>query len=180
MAVSQVSAAEPAEGPTLEQRRMDDLTHAKLWRNPCWFSARFNYIGWRFNTPAYDWVDKRFGLSRAELGTLYNLALVDGLTATEIAVSSGIPKMNMSRAVARLAKLKMIVRAVDEADRRGFVLRLTAAGRAVVDEVIPKFKALEEEMLDSLSTYEREMLSTLLAKVVLNMLRAHPQAEEGV
>jgi MarR family transcriptional regulator, temperature-dependent positive regulator of motility len=167
----------PTEGPpvvvepgvTSGGLRLDAFTHARLWRNPCGFAARFNYMALRYNQPLYGWVQERFGLSRAEFVIIYSLGLMDGVTATEIASSTAFPKNTLSRAVNRLARLGLVRRATAETDRRAQPLSLTPAGRALLDEALPRFVALEEEMLAPLSLMERETLSTLMAKVVLGM-----------
>ena len=153
----------------LGRHRLDAFTHARLWRNPCGFSARFNYLGLRYNTPLYGWVEERFGLSRAEFVVIYSLGLMDGVTASEIAASTAFPKNTLSRAVNRIAKLGFIERHEDENDRRQHNLTLTPEGRALLDEAIPQFASLEAEMLAPLSLIEQETLSALMAKVVLAM-----------
>ena len=163
----------------LGRHRLDAFTHARLWRNPCGFAARFNYLGLRYNTPLYGWVEERFGLSRAEFAVIYSLGLHDAVTASEIAVSTAFPKNTLSRAVNRIAKLGLIARSAGESDRRQQNLTLTPAGRAVLDEAMPRFVALEAEMLAPLSLVEQETLSALMAKVVLAMFDSsadHPPA----
>ncbi len=159
----------PAGADMLVRHRLDTFTHARLWRNPCGFAARFNYLGLRYNTPLYGWVEERFGLSRAEFVILYSLGLVDGVTASEIAASTAFPKNTLSRAVNRIAKLGLIARSEGENDRRQQNLTMTPAGQAILDEAMPRFVAMEEQMLSSLSLVERETLSALMAKVVLTM-----------
>ncbi|MGL4637270.1 MAG: MarR family winged helix-turn-helix transcriptional regulator [Beijerinckiaceae bacterium] len=159
----------------LARQRLDAFTHARLWRNPCGFAARFNYLGLRYNTPLYNWVEERFDLSRADFVVIYSLALMDGVTASEIAASTAFPKNTLSRAVNRLAKRGLIRRSEGESDRRQQNLTLTPKGRAVYDEALPRFEALENEMLSSLTLVERETLSALMAKVVLAMFE--PSAE---
>ena len=156
-------------GAVLGRHRLDAFTHARLWRNPCGFAARFNYLGLRYNTPLYGWVEQRFGLSRAEFMVLYSLGLMEGVTASEIAASTAFPKNTLSRAVNRIAKIGLIRRSAGETDRRQQNLALTVQGRAVLDEALPRFVALEAEMLAPLSLVERETLSALMAKVVLAM-----------
>lgn len=153
----------------LGRHRLDAFTHARLWRNPCGFSARFNYLSLRYNTPLYGWVEARFGLSRAEFMVIYSLGLMNGVTASEIAASTAFPKNTLSRAVNRIAKLGLVERHKGESDRRQHNLTLTLEGRALLDEAIPKFAGLEAEMLAPLSLVEQETLSALMAKVVLAM-----------
>lgn len=161
--------SESAGTKMLGSLRLDAFTHARLWRNPCGFSARFNYLSLRYNTPLYGWVEERFGLSRAEFVVMYSLGLMDGVTASEIAASTAFPKNTLSRAVNRIAKLGLIKRMEGQSDRRQQNLNLTAAGRAVLDEAMPRFAALEAEMLAPLTLVEQETLSALMAKVVLAM-----------
>ena len=160
----------------LGRRRLDAFTHVRLWRNPCGFAARFNYLGLRYNTPLYGWVLERFGLSRPEFVIIYSLALMDGTTASEIALSTALPKNTLSRAVNRIATLGLIRRSEAQADRRQQNLILTERGRAIFDEALPRFAALEEEMLAPLTLVERETLSALMAKVMLAMFDSDADA----
>lgn len=163
---------EPAASPgaqLLGRRRLDAFTHARLWRNPCGFSARFNYLSLRYNTPLYGWVQERFGLSRPEFAVIYSLGLMDGVTASEIAASTAFPKNTLSRAVNRVARLGLIRRIAGQADRRQQNLSLTPKGRALLEEALPRFRGLEAEMLAPLTLVEQETLSALMAKVVLAM-----------
>lgn len=156
----------------LARQRLDAFTHARLWKNPCGFAARFNYLALRYNQPLYGWVEERFGLARIEFVVIYSLSLQDGITASEISASTAFAKNTLSRAVNRLTKLGLVARRTDSGDRRQQFLSLTQAGRAVYDEALPRFVALEQEMLTPLSLVERETLSALMAKVVLAMFEA--------
>ncbi len=159
-------------GELLNRQRLDALTHARLWKNPCGFAARFNYLALRYNVPLYGWVKQRFDLSRVEFVVIYNLAVTGPFTASEIASSTAFPKNTLSRAVNRLVKLGLIARQANGDDRRAQILSLTASGQAIYDEALPRFAGLEHEMLAPLSLVEREMLSMLMAKVVLAMFHA--------
>jgi len=159
------------------QRRLDAFTHARLWKNPCGFAARFNYLALRYNQPLYGWVEERFGLSRPEFVILYSLGIMDGVTASEIASSTAFPKNTLSRAVGVLAKRGLVRRGADATDRRAQPLHLTPAGHDLLAEAMPRFVALEEEMLEPLSLIEREQLSVLMAKVVLGMFHAGEKGE---
>jgi DNA-binding MarR family transcriptional regulator len=163
----------------LSRQRLDAFTHARLWKNPCGFAARFNYLALRYNVPLYGWVKERFDLSRVEFVVIYSLAIQDGVSASEIASSTAFPKNTLSRAVNRLICLGYVARRIDGGDRRAQILTLTEAGRAVVDEAMPRFAGLEQEMLAPLNLVEREMLSMLLAKVVLAMFHSESQIEDG-
>ncbi|QCK87348.1 winged helix-turn-helix transcriptional regulator [Phreatobacter aquaticus] len=159
------------------ERRLDVFTHARLWKNPCGFAARFNYLALRYNQPLYGWIEERYGLSRAEFVILYSLGIMDGVTASEIASSTAFPKNTLSRAVGLLGKRGLVGRGADATDRRAQPLHLTQAGRDLLAEAMPRFIALEEEMLEPLSLIEREQLSMLMAKVVLGMFHSGDTGE---
>lgn len=170
------SSPQAGEELDLDHPGLDPLTHARLWKNPCGFAARFNYLALRYNVPLYGWVKERFDISRVEFVVIYNLAVVGPFTASEIAASTAFPKNTLSRAVNRLVKLGLITRKADGEDRRAQILSLTPSGQAMFDEGLPRFVALEQEMLAPLSLVEREMLSMLLAKVVQAMFHSHVDA----
>ncbi len=175
-----VEAAISVGTQLLGSRDLDAFTHARLWRNPCGFAARFNYLSLRYNTPLYGWVEEQFGLSRAEFVVIYSLGIMDGLTASEIAASTAFPKNTLSRAVNRIAKLGLIQRIAGQADRRQQHLRLTPKGRALLVQAMPRFVGLEAEMLAPLSLVEQETLSALMAKVVLAMFDSSTAQESSL
>ncbi len=165
-----VPVANPDSGAQmLSRQRLDVFTHTRLWKNPCGFAARFNYLALRYNKPLYRWVEQQFGLSRVEFVVIYSLAIHDGVTASEIAASTAFPKNTLSRAVNRLIDIGLVCRVADQIDKRLQPLALTPGGKALYEEALPRFVALEQEMLSPLSLVERETLSLLLAKVVLSM-----------
>jgi DNA-binding MarR family transcriptional regulator len=149
-----------------KSNNVDDLTSVKLWENPCWFSARVNYLALQFNVPVYRWIEVQFGLQRTEFVILYSLWLKDELTASSIASSSGFPKNTISRSVQKLIDRGIIVRSVDPGDLRSFVLRITEDGRRIVDAAVQPMRDQEDALLAGLSTADKLVLSNLLAKVI--------------
>jgi MarR family transcriptional regulator, temperature-dependent positive regulator of motility len=155
----------------------DELTRIRLWSNPCWLSARLNILANRFNVPMYGWIDERFGLSRPEFVVLFSLNLCPAASASAISTSTGFPKNTLSRAINRLLKLKLVSRHDDPADKRSFRLLLTAKGKAIVDEAIPRLYTQERVMMDCLDKSERATLATLMAKMVVALERKAGQAD---
>jgi DNA-binding MarR family transcriptional regulator len=157
----------PGRPEIVERGDIDPVTAARLWENPCWFAFRFNYIALRYNIPLYGWVEREYGLARPEYVVVYSLGLRDGVTARDISVSYGFPKNSLSRAIKALERKGLVARAPHPSDRRSFLITLTPAGRRLFDETLPRFVALQEEMLKVLTPKERTQLSVLLAKIVL-------------
>ncbi len=147
---------------------MDPMLEAKLWRNPCWLAFRVNYLALRYNGPLYDWVRRKYGLSRPEYVVIYSLALSGGGQARDITRTSGFPKNTLSRAITRLESLGLIVRRRVAGQGRNQPLHLSETGRALFDESLPVFVEHERAMLAGLTEEERATLSRLMAKVVLS------------
>jgi MarR family transcriptional regulator, temperature-dependent positive regulator of motility len=147
---------------------LDPLIAQKLWRNPCWFSFRINYVALHFNIPVYGWIEKTFDLTRPEFVVLYSLGLQGGVAARDICASSGFPKPTISRAIQQLLKRKLISRDADARDQRSYVLNITPAGRSIFDAAMPVMVERERIMLARLTPGERSILSELLAKVVFD------------
>ncbi len=162
----------PGRPESLDRPGVDPVTVARLWENPCWFAFRFNYLALRYNIPLYGWVEREYGLPRPEYVVVYSLGLRDGVTARDISVSYGFPKNSLSRAVNALERKGLVRRTPHPNDRRSLLVHLTAAGRRLFDETLPRFVGLQDEMLRVLSDGERETLSVLLAKVVLGTFEA--------
>lgn len=147
---------------------MDEMLEAKLWRNPCWFAFRLNYLALRYNLPLYDWVRRVHGLSRPEYVVLYSLALTGEGCAVAMVRTSGFPKNTLSRAIRRIEALGLVERRRDAGDARNQPLRLSDRGRALMDATMPVFVRHEQRMLAGLSEDERATLARLMAKVVLD------------
>jgi DNA-binding MarR family transcriptional regulator len=143
------------------------LIAVKLWDNPCWLSFRINYLGLQFNVPVYGLIEQRYGLVRPEYVVLYSLHLQDGIAAKDVCATAGFPKNTISRAIAKLLRRNLIQRAPDLVDRRSYVLRLTRAGRRILDETVALMVERERLMLASLSREEQRTLSKLLARIVI-------------
>ncbi|HEY5230944.1 MAG TPA: MarR family transcriptional regulator [Galbitalea sp.] len=79
-------------------------------------------------------------------------------------VSSG----TMTNRIDRLVERELVERETDPNDGRGILVVMTERGRDRVDSAISLLLLGESELLDGLSTLERERLSTLLRKLSLD------------
>ena len=87
------------------------------------------------------------------------------LSADEVCQNTEMDKVSVSRAVTKLLKKKQIVRKFSEQDRRRSMLRLSRAGRAIYDQIVPLVLDYEEELLGGLSTREILQFDRLLDKL---------------
>lgn len=88
--------------------------------------------------------------------------LSPGALVTQTLVTSG----TMTNRIDRLAARGLVERLPAPADRRGVLVRLTAAGRTRVDGSLEDLLRVEHTLLAGLSAADREQLADLLRELV--------------
>jgi len=81
-----------------------------------------------------------------------------GVSAGEVARRGALDKVAVSRSVATLIGRGLIERELDPGDRRRSRLCLSAAGKAILDDIAPAATAYSESLLAVLSADERRVL----------------------
>jgi DNA-binding MarR family transcriptional regulator len=112
---------------------------------------------------------RQFGVGVMEWRAMALLAGNPGITANQIAHTSGVDKSAVSRAIHLLVKRGDVHVAEDQSDNRRALLTLTPAGLALHDRII--FASLERErlLLTGLNDKERAALFDLLKRLNVNM-----------
>jgi len=87
------------------------------------------------------------------------------LSPTELSRSQQVSKNTISAHLRSLEEQGWIQRELDPQDRRKFRIRLTEAGRALVQETAPAHVAFLNRLAGGLSERETEQLLTLLCKL---------------
>jgi DNA-binding MarR family transcriptional regulator len=105
---------------------------------------------------------ERFGLNVTEWRILAVLGRYPDLSATEVAERTAMDKVAVSRAVTSLLASGRLKRRLHGKDRRRSVLRLSAKGYRVYDEVAPLALDYERRLLEGLREDERAALDRLL------------------
>lgn len=108
----------------------------------------------------------RFDLSRQEWRILAALGSRPEIAAKEAARLCALDKMQVSRASQGLEAAGLISRAPDPGDRRNMRLRLTPAGRALYERIVPLALAREAYLLEALTDEERSAFSRAMDKVL--------------
>ncbi|MGN6706205.1 MAG: MarR family winged helix-turn-helix transcriptional regulator [Rhodanobacter sp.] len=108
----------------------------------------------------------RHDLSVTEWRVMAVLARFEGLSAREVAERTAMDKVAVSRALARLVAAGRVDRAVHDNDKRRSVLKLSAAGWTIHDDVAPMARAREREVLAKLDPEERQWLERILDKLL--------------
>ena len=110
---------------------------------------------------------ERFALSVTEWRVLAILGRYPEISANEVAEHAAMDKVAVSRAVARLFTAGRLTRATDKNDRRRSMLRLSAKGQKVYDQVAPLAKRHEDLLLAHLTPDERVWLDRIIDKLSL-------------
>lgn len=101
------------------------------------------------------------------------------LNPTELQRQSLLTSGAMTNRIDRVEALGLVERRPDTTDRRGVIVRLTPAGRALADKAIAVHFDQTADVLGTLNMRERQQLNQLLAKL-LNSLENMPGAAAGM
>ncbi|WP_067894887.1 MarR family winged helix-turn-helix transcriptional regulator [Nocardia vaccinii] len=105
------------------------------------------------------------GLERWEfdmLATLRRSGGDQGLTPGALIKAAMITSGAVTNRIDRLESKGLVRRNSDPGDRRSVRIQLTAAGRTMVDELLPRHVANENRLLADLSAADRDHLTALL------------------
>ncbi len=109
---------------------------------------------------------ERYGLDIPEWRVLATLGFRDdACSAQYIAHCTRTHKSTISRAVTALMTRQLVERVENEDDRREFRLRMTRKGKALYEELIPRLRRKEQEILSCLSAQERRDFALVLGKI---------------
>lgn len=124
---------------------------------------------------------QRFDLGVTEWRVMAVLGRSPDLSANQVAQRTAMDKVAVSRAVARLLESGRLLRSFDDDDRRRSVLRLSEAGYAIYDQIVPLALGFERQLLGDMPADERALLFRLLDRLDELELRveAAGQASSG-
>ena len=127
---------------------------------------RLNRLAAEVSAALSDEYQARYGLDIPEWRVIATLGFRDeACSAQYISHCTRTHKSTISRAVTALIDRQMIERVENADDRREFRLRLTSHGRALYQELIPRLKRRERDILSCLSADERRQFAALLGKI---------------
>lgn len=112
------------------------------------------------------------GLNDGDYGVLAPLRRAGApheLTPTELAKHRMMTSGGMTAALDRLERKGFIIRVPNPTDRRGSLVRLTDAGRDVMDRAMTDHVATEHRLVDGLDDAEQKQLEGLLRKLLLSV-----------
>jgi DNA-binding MarR family transcriptional regulator len=106
------------------------------------------------------------GLTPVEFSVLTALNDAPDIDQLTLALRLGVDAVTAHNLANRLEALGHVDRRVNPEDRRARVLRLTAQGQAVHDELRPKGRAQQERLLAPLTPEERPLFLDMLTRLV--------------
>lgn len=107
----------------------------------------------------------KFALSVTEWRIMAVLGEYPEASADEVSVKTQIEKSIISRALQKLLKRHLVLREVDEADRRRQNLRLTNTGQDVYTQIVPVSYDYEQTLLECFSLKEQQQFDALVDRL---------------
>ena len=107
----------------------------------------------------------KFALSITEWRIMAVLGEYHDVSADEVSLKTQIEKSILSRAINKLVQRKLLQREFDPLDRRRSMLRLTATGLSVYDEVVPVSYDYEKALVSCFTDAEREQFSEFIDRL---------------
>jgi DNA-binding MarR family transcriptional regulator len=118
---------------------------------------------------AYSGTFGPLGLNDGDYGVLAPLRRAGApheLTPTELAKHRMMTSGGMTAALDRLERKGLVARVPNPSDRRGSLVRLTDAGRDVIDDAMTQHVLTEQRLVSGLDEQERAQLRVLLRKLL--------------
>ncbi|NQZ21167.1 MAG: MarR family transcriptional regulator [Colwellia sp.] len=112
----------------------------------------------------------QFDLSRQEWRVLAILGNGELLSAKQIGQQTNLDKMPASRAIAKMKAQDLLVKNIDKNDKRSSLLKLTAQGLAVYQQLVPMVLQREQELLSVLTLQELKSLEATIEKLTLKSI----------
>ena len=129
-----------------------------------WTAYRVNGLAMRMREAA-DGVLEPLGLTVKRFGALATLAERGALAQNELGEQLGIDRTTMVSLVDDLERAGHVARERNPADRRAYVIELTAQGEAARREAAARLERVERELLSPLSAAERRRFIELLGRL---------------
>jgi len=108
---------------------------------------------------------ERYGLGVPEWRVLVTLGQFGVMTGKAIGAHSHMHKTKVSRAVAQLEKRKLVARRTNRADLREAFLSLTAAGRAIYEDLAPSALEFADRLLEVVEPADRAAFDRALQRL---------------
>ena len=120
---------------------------------------------------------REIGVTRPQWQVLSLLKRHEGINQGKLAELLEVEPITLGRMIDRLQEADLVERRANPADRRAWLLYVTAKGHKLVESLIPHAEETFDQALDGFSSAEQVQLMAMLARLRSNLLAR--QAEEG-
>jgi DNA-binding MarR family transcriptional regulator len=110
-----------------------------------------------------------FNLTGQQGALLLRSCATPDATPTQLASSLGTDNAGITRLLDRLEAKALVVRRMSTTDRRAIVIEPTAAGRALVPQLLPVVRGVTAQLLDGFAADELPALQALLRRLLDNV-----------
>ena len=114
---------------------------------------------------------RAIGVTRPQWRVLIVLKREEGINQGELAERLEVEAITVGRMVDRLQEAGLVERQADPGDRRAWRLFLTPRSRALMGELGPVSDRMIADMLEGVTSSERESFANYLERVRANLLR---------
>lgn len=147
----------PADAP--------DVDHDGILALECFLPYRLSLLTNTISRAIAGDYQQRFGLSIPQWRVMAVVGRFADLSANAVAEKTAMDKVMVSRAVAALLRRGLLARHTDPDDRRRSLLRLSADGRAIYRQIVPRALDFEARLLQSLSESDRTTLDRIIDRL---------------
>ncbi len=122
---------------------------------------------------------RRYGIGVPEWRVLVTLGQYGVMTAKAVGAHTHMHKTKVSRAVALLETRRLLARRANREDMREAFLSLTAAGRAMYEELAPHALDFARRLTEILSPSDRDAFNRALRQLTARSTQLVAKAQDG-
>lgn len=119
--------------------------------------------------PFFEEDARRYDITMNEVRVMMSLASVAHQAVHEIADSTGLHPMNVSRAVARLRRKGRVLEARDPANGRRKLVTLSTEGTQLYEQLLPKLDRQSDEMFGMISSADGATMERLVNQLIAGL-----------
>ena len=113
---------------------------------------------------------KDLGINSSQLHLLFEISNQSNINQEKIAKRCNINKGAVARSIKKLEDNELVVREIDEANRRQNKISLTKKGKVVLNDSIDILDKWESEVFKNFSKENKQFLNESLKKVFINAI----------
>ncbi len=148
--------------PSLRPGKMRSRSYRELWDRPGYLVRRLHQI----HQGMFAEECGKYDLTPVQYGMLTVLRRGEEMDQLTLSSSVGVDRTSGADVVKRLVARGLLRREPSRVDRRAKIIRITEAGRALVEQVRPDMTRAQERLLAPLSAEEQKLFEELLRRLV--------------